>query len=76
MAHDHDWYTYEQAARRVGRDVQTIKRWRRRGLPMATDQKGRLIVRHDGLLAWWRTAMQRDNANRHQSLRLTFEDLT
>ena len=75
MTHDREWYTYEQAARRVSRNVRTIKKWRVRGMPMSTDEHGRRIVRRDDLLAWWRQAMSRDNANRHASLRLAIEDL-
>ena len=37
--------TYREAAARVGRSVQAIKRWRRRGMPMGWDTRNGQMVR-------------------------------
>ena len=47
------WFHYRQAARRVGRSVNTIKRYRRDGMLMPL-REGRRVVREDVLLAWYR----------------------
>ncbi len=52
--------TYRQAAARVRRSVRTIKRWRRHGLPMVFDERGRRVVDEQDLLAWWRARMTAD----------------
>lgn len=57
--------TYRQAARRVNRSIVTIKRWRRRGLPM-TWQGNRRVVDEHTLLAWWRTRMENDPVHQNR----------
>jgi hypothetical protein len=52
--------TCEQAAKRVRKDVNTIKRWRRSGLGMTKDSRGRTVVDEALLLAWWRDRMAND----------------
>lgn len=64
MTENRDWYTYRQAAARVGRHPQTIRKWRKRGMHMSWDQQGRRIVEHHALLKWWREASFRDLRNR------------
>lgn len=54
------WLTYRQAAARVRRSVRTIKRWRRQGMPMPLDERGRRIVDEENLLAWWRGRLAAD----------------
>jgi hypothetical protein len=49
--------TYRQAAKRVRRSVNTIKRWRRHGLVMGFDDRGRRVVDEAVLLAYWRARM-------------------
>lgn len=49
-----EWLTYKQAAKRVGRSVRTVKRWRRSGMPMTFNSAGERIVQEPVLLAWWR----------------------
>jgi phage terminase Nu1 subunit (DNA packaging protein) len=51
------WLTYKEAAARVDRDVLTVQRWRRHGMPMSwstRDGQRVRVVREDVLLAWWR----------------------
>lgn len=62
------WYTYREAARRVNRAVITIKRWRRHGMPMSWDTRGRRIVEHQVLLEWLRASIERDWKNRKKTL--------
>lgn len=77
MIENRPWYTYRQAAARTQRSVVTIKRWRRRGLPMSFDTSGRRIVEHHTLLAWLRTTIERNDANRRNTpdTPITLEDL-
>jgi hypothetical protein len=51
------WFDYRQAARRIGRSENTIKRYRRCGMPMPL-RDGRRVVREDVLLAWYRERLQ------------------
>lgn len=51
------WLDYRQAARRIGRSENTIKRYRRSGMPMPI-RDGRRVVREDVLLAWYRERLQ------------------
>jgi hypothetical protein len=62
------WLTYWQAARRVRRSVDTIQRWRRAGMPMSYDARGRRVVEEAVLLAYWRQAMVADPTRRKQYL--------
>lgn len=54
------WLTYREAARRVRRSKDTVRRWRRQGMPMRFDDRGRRIVQEKVLLAWWRGRMKAD----------------
>lgn len=69
--------TYRQAAKRVGRSVRTINRWRRGGMPMGwetRDGEKVRVVREDILLAWWRDRL--DNWPTHQyRMRAKLRDL-
>lgn len=55
--------TYREAARRVRRSTRTIKRWRKRGMPMTWDtrdsQRVRVVDEHT-LLAFWRERLAAD----------------
>lgn len=66
--------TYEQAARRVLKDVVTIKRWRRNGLRMTTDEHGRRVVEESVLLAWWRERMASDPIHQARMRRAAIEN--
>ena len=58
------WLTYREAARRVRRSTDTIRRWRRHGMPMRFDGQGRRIVQEQVLLAWWRERLIADPVHR------------
>lgn len=77
MIENRAFYTYKQAAARVGRAVVTIQRWRRHGMTMSWDTRGRRIVDHHTLLRTLRETIQRNDANRkHQDdTPITAEDL-
>lgn len=53
---DGTWLTYREAARRVGRSVRTIRRWKRNGMQTVL-RDGRRYVEEETLLAWWRDRM-------------------
>lgn len=46
-----EYLTYREAASRVRRSTRTIKRWRRSGMPMTFDRRGRRVVAEGTLLA-------------------------
>lgn len=54
------WLNYRQAAKRVRRSRNTIRRWKRQGMPMPIDDHGRRVVDEEVLLARWREALGRD----------------
>lgn len=54
------WLTYRAAASRVNRSRNTIRRWKRQGMPMTLDEHGRRVVDEEVLLARWREALGRD----------------
>lgn len=56
--------TYRQAivAARIGKT--TIKRWRRLGMPMSTDEKGRRVVDEDVLFQWKRDMIRANPVRR------------
>lgn len=64
MIENREQYTYREAAARVNRHPQTIRKWRKRGMHMEWDTHGRRTVQHDTLLKWWRDSIQRDARNR------------
>ncbi|WP_449281237.1 hypothetical protein [Leucobacter sp.] len=65
MTQDRPWYTYRQAAKRTGKHVQTMKKWRQRSSTgWSWDDQGRRVVEHHALLAYWRGCIERDNRNR------------
>lgn len=66
--------TYEQAARRVRKDVVTIKRWRRNGLRMTTDEHGRRVVEETVLLQWWRDRMASDPIHQARMRKVAIEN--
>lgn len=70
MIEDRPWYTYRQASARVARSTVTVKRWRRRGMPMSWDQQGRRIVSHETLLRWLRETTERNDQNRKVARRM------
>jgi len=61
------WLTYRAAARRVGRSRNTIRRWHRDGMPMATDNRGRRVVSEAVLLDWWRRRLLSDPVARERA---------
>lgn len=63
------WLDYWQAARRVQRSVNTVKRWRRQGMPMVL-RDGRRMVREDVLLTWWRDRLDAWPVHRYRMRRL------
>lgn len=67
------WLTYREASARVGRAVRTIKRWRREGMPMSWDPRGRRIVKEQALLAEYRLRLGRDPIHQ-QKIRATTRD--
>lgn len=50
--------TYRQAAKKTGRSIRTIKRWRRAGMPMTLNASGMRVVEERILLRWWRDRMK------------------
>lgn len=52
-----EYLTYRQAAKRVGRSVRTIKRWRKSGMPMRFNADGLRVVELEVLQEWWRDRM-------------------
>jgi hypothetical protein len=59
---DSRFYTYREAARRVGRSVRTLWRWRAEGMPMVwgvRDGQQVRLVREDVLLADFRCFLRR-----------------
>ncbi|MBU3994791.1 MAG: hypothetical protein KKF42_03280 [Actinobacteria bacterium] len=54
------WLTYRQAAHRVGRSVDTIKRWRRYGMAMSWDQRRRRVEDEGTLLSEYRKRLDHD----------------
>ncbi|PRI10932.1 hypothetical protein [Leucobacter massiliensis] len=53
-----EWLTYREAAAKVGRSRRALQRWRRRGMPMRIDDRGRKIVHEVVLYAWYRKNLQ------------------
>lgn len=68
-------YTYRQAAKRVGRAVITIKRWRRHGMPMGYDKHGRRIVEEAVLLAFYRSKLLADPIHQQKLRKIFGEEL-
>lgn len=62
--------TYREAARRVGRSIRTIKRWRKGGMPMGWDH-GRRVVDEPTLLAWYRARLTADPVHQQRLRALT-----
>jgi len=65
--------TYREAARRVGRSVRTVNRWRRHGMPMtweSRDGQRCRVVREDVLLQWMRAALKANPAHQYRMRRL------
>ena len=67
MIENRERYTYKQAAVRVKRHPQTIRKWRKRGMIMGWDEQGRRVVEHKALLQWWRESSIRDSNNRRKT---------
>lgn len=65
--------TYKQAARRVGRSIETVKRWRRDGLPMV-NRDGYAVVSEDELLAWFRARLLADPVHQIRMRRVRREE--
>ena len=66
--------TYEGAALRVKRDPSTIKRWRREGMPMATDAMGRRVVEESVLLEEHRERLKRWPIHQQKQAKLRATD--
>lgn len=64
MITDRPFYPYRQALARVGRHVDTIRKWRRRGLCMTWDEYGRRLVEHETLMKWGRESREPHLRNR------------
>ena len=65
--------TYREAARRVGRSVRTVNRWRRHGMPMtweSRDGQRFRVVREDVLLAWMRDRLKANPAHQYRMRKL------
>lgn len=67
---EHTWLTYREAARRVGRSVRTIKRWRRAGMPMRLEN-GFRQVRLDILQTWYRRKLKAWPTHQYRMRRLS-----
>ncbi|KRD51946.1 hypothetical protein [Microbacterium sp. Root280D1] len=55
--------SYRESAARVRRAFNTIRHWRRQGMPMGWELRDGQMVRvvdEDVLLAWWRDRMDND----------------
>ena len=70
------WLTYRDAARRVGRSVRAIKRWRAHGMPMSFDARGRRIVDEQTLLEWFRARLAADPVHQARMRALAKTDAT
>lgn len=66
---DERLYSYRDGAKRIGRDVRTIKRWRRQGMPTVLID-GTRFVREGVLLAWFRSTLAASPVHRARMLRL------
>ena len=58
--------TYDEAAKVAGVAVATLKDWRRDGMPMGTDTRGRRVVREDVLLEWKRRKLKANPTRRRR----------
>lgn len=67
------WLTYREAAAAVGRSKRAIQMWRRRGMPMSWDSRGRRIVDETTLYIWYRKNLQAWPAHQ-QKLRRIMRD--
>ena len=62
-------YSYRDGAKRIGRDVRTIKRWRRQGMPTVLID-GTRFVRGTVLFAWFRSTLAASPVHRARMLSL------
>lgn len=66
-----------QAARRVGRHIRTIHRWRAEGMEVHFDKQGHMHIDETELLSWFRTKTVRNPVHKYrlrkkiQSMELT-----
>lgn len=67
------WLTYEQAAKRVGRHVESVKQWRRDGLEFVM-RDGKRMVLEEHLLAFYRDRLKAWPAHHNRMNRLRAED--
>lgn len=56
---DKIWLPTRQAARRVGKTIRTIRRWRQLGMPVRFVD-GRMHIEEETLLLWWRQQTMRN----------------
>ena len=66
--------TYREAAKRVGRTIRTINRWRQNGLPMTwetSDGQHCRVVNETTLLAWYRDRLNNDPVHQQRLKRAT-----
>lgn len=52
------YYTYREAAIRVGRSVRTIVKWKQEGMPSRLDAIGRVIIQKNDLLSAYRRRLE------------------
>ncbi|MGN7188846.1 WhiB family transcriptional regulator [Microbacterium enclense] len=67
------WLTYEQAAKRIGRHSDSVRRWRRDGLEFVM-RDGKQMVLEEHLLAFYRDRLKAWPIHRHKMNRLRAED--
>lgn len=65
MSNEPTYLTTRAAARRVGRSVRSIRRWRRQGMKIRMDGR-RMEVELEELLTWWREMTFRDPATQYR----------
>ena len=63
------WLTFRQASETVGRNIRTLHRWQRDGMPTSLDDRGRRIVREDILRAEHRKRLKSWPAHQYRMRR-------
>ena len=60
--------TYRQAVKVAKIGLSTVKRWRREGMPMGTDERGRRTVDVDVLFQWKRAKLRANPKGRRKGM--------